>query len=329
MINLEHKLNKLLKSFLKKLCINREEVTETITEASRSNTYVETVNSKLADSLHLNVSKNYADTITSEFFRFIKPKILNQRFGLVDLVADITEENFYGKHSGLYIHGWTGERGIVGKIRYLVVAILYRNKIIPFYIEILSLGAFKAESLGKAIHYCNSLGLKIRNMFLDRGFYSGDIINTLQINKVNYLIFVPKNKFIKRMIDEKKEDCIIQHEIKYTKEKSVYKAISDYALIHDYLDYVWVFATNIKLKEITKYVSLYKKRWNIETMFRVHDEAKIKSKSVKPEIRLFYFVVSMLLLLIWNLYYKTEITFKKFVIDIHKEIELELRRSAC
>lgn len=308
----------LLISFLKKLCINREEVAEAISKASSTNSYVETVNPRVSDSLHWNLSRNYLETISAEFFRFAKPKIISQRFGLVDLVADVTEENFYGKHSGFYIHGWTGEKGVVGKIRYLVVAMLFRNKIIPFYIEILPLGAFKAESLGKAVELCNSLGLKIGSLLLDRGFYSGDIVDTLQLNKVKYLIFVPKNKFIKKALDKTKEDCIILHEIKYTKNKRVDYAVSDHVLLHNYFEHDWVFVTNIEFDNLTKYVSLYKKRWNIETMFRMHDEARIKSKSVKPEVRLFYFCISMLLLFIWNLNHKIIITFKLFVIKTYE-----------
>ena len=128
-----------MKSFLKKLCINREEVILAVSEASKENTYVENINECIADSLHWNINKNYSETITIEFFRFAKELIRKQRLGCVKLVADITEEDFYGKTSSLYIHGWTGEKGIVGKFRFLVVAILFRNQMIPFYISILPL----------------------------------------------------------------------------------------------------------------------------------------------------------------------------------------------
>ena len=309
------------KSFLKKLCINREEVILAVSDANRSNTYVETINPSIADSLHLDVNKNYPETITTEFFRFAKPLILKQRFGLVNLIADVTEEDFYGKKSSLYIHGWTGERGVVGKFRYLVVAVLFRNQITPFYLAILPIGAFKAEYLGKAVEYAGSLGLKINCLLLDRGFYSGDIINSLQMNNANYLIFVPKNKLMKCMLESVQGDAIIEHEIKYSKDKNLYLAETNIILVRGAEEYDWVFASNIFLQDAGKYISLYKKRWSIETMFRVHDEARIKSKSLKPEIRLFYFAVSMLLLLIWNLYFKTKITFKKFVIENYKQME--------
>lgn len=322
-------MKRLVKSFLKKLCINREEVILAVSEASKENTYVENINECIADSLHWNINKNYSETITIEFFRFAKELIRKQRLGCVKLVADITEEDFYGKTSSLYIHGWTGEKGIVGKFRFLVVAILFRNQMIPFYISILPVGAFKTEYLGKAIGYANNIGIKFSCLLFDRGFYSGDIIGTLQMKNANYLIFVPKNKAFKPMLESVEKQAVIEYRVKYSKNKSKHKAQTNITLIKNFKEHDWVFASNIFLQEARKYVSLYKKRWNIETMFRVHDEAKIKSKSTNPVIRMFYFTISMLLLLAWNLYHKTEITFKKFVRETYKQLEKTFNNDSC
>jgi len=309
-------------NFLKKLCINRAGViAEAITEASRSNTYVETINPSISDSLHWNISRDYPETLTTEFFRFTKELVRKLRLGTVTLVADITEENFYGSHTGLYFHGWTGERGIVARFHYLVVSVLYRNKIIPFYIAILPLGAYKAEYLGKAAELCRSMGINISSILLDRGFYSKDIIHTLQLAHAKYLVFVPKNNWVKRMLKEHPEDCILKHEFKLNKNKTIIPVKSNHIFFHEQPDYTWVFATNLHFSDLKKYVSLYKKRWNIETMFRVHDEARIKTKSIKPEIRLFYFIISMLFLLIWNLHHKEKTTFKRFIILICEELK--------
>lgn len=303
-------------------------IAEAITQASYGNTYVETVNPHISDSLHYHLNKNYPNTITTEFFRFVKPEILKQRLGVVDLIADVTEEDFYGDSCGFFLHGWTGEKGIKSKIRYLVVAIKYRNKIIPFYVSILPLGAFKADYLGKAVGYCNSLGIKINSILLDRGFYSGEIINAFENTGTKYLIFVPKNKSFRCMLESIDTSATITHEIYYTKNKSGCCANTNINFIKDCLDYDWIFASNIFFSDTRKYVFLYKKRWNIETMFRVHDEARIKSKSIKPEIRLFYFAVSMLILLIWNLYHKEKTTFKNFVFLIFEEIKQIVQKKA-
>ena len=159
---------------------------------------------------------------------------------------------------------------------------------------------------------------------LDRGFYSGDIVDTLTLKDINYLIFVPKKELFKFMLEGTDKSVIIEHEIPYTKSKSSHKAKTLIALVKDVEKYDWVFASNIFFRKAEKYVELYKQRWNIETMFRVHDEARIKTKSKNPVIRLFYFMVSMFLLLIWNLYKKAEFSFKRFVIFMYEAVKEEV-----
>ncbi len=306
------------KNFLKNLSIpNEEEYTKVVLEASSHNTYVETVSNK-ADSLHYNIAKGYVEYIDHQFYRLVKNKIKKLHLGLVDIVVDITSENFYGRSTGLYLHNWTGEEGVEAKYHYLVAGILFRNKIIPFYVVILRIGSFKAELLGKITDLCNNMQLKVRFMKLDRGFYSGEVIDELELKGMNYLIFAKKSTLFKCMLEVTDKSVIVKHEIKYKKDKSSHVAETNIALVKDVDGYDWCFATNLLLRDARKYVGLYRARWNIETMFRVHDEARIKSKSIKPIIRLFYFMLSMLLLLIWNLYAKELYGFKQFIILLDK-----------
>ena len=302
-------------SFIKKLSIPHEkEYTELLLKAvSHHNTFIETISDK-ADSLHYHLSKGYVEIIDRDFYWFASKLIKKQRFGFVEIIVDITEENFYGQSTGLRIHPWTGEKGVKGKFRYLVAGILFRNKILPFYVAILQRGAFKAELLGNVVALCNKMHLQVRCMYLDRGFYAGEVIDELELRGMNYIIFARKSSLFKYMLESVDKHAIIKHEIKYKKDKSSHRTETNIASIKNVNDYDWCFATNLILKDARKYVRFYRRRWNIETMFRVHDEAKIKSKSIKSIIRAFYFMVSMLLVLLWNLYAKQERTFKGFLI---------------
>ncbi len=305
-------LKKVFQRFLKNFSLP-EEVKKPVLKASESNTYVETVSNK-ADCLHYHLGKNYAEVLSKENSRFLKKIIRGRRFGAVKIIVDITEEDFYGKVDSLFIHPWPGKDGVVGKFRYMVAGILFRNKILPFYVSILRNGSFKAQFLGEIVDLCRSMGLNIKIMMLDRGFYSGDIIDVFSLKDINYLIFVPKKMLFKCMLEGSSKSIVIEHEIKYRQNKTTHRAETLIALVKEIQDYDWVFATNIFFRRAEKYVYLYKQRWNIETMFRVHDEARIKTKSKNPVIRLFYFMVGMFLLLIWNLYEKTSYTFKLFII---------------
>ena len=309
------------KNFLKKLSVpNEEEFAELLTEAASRNTYIETISNQ-ADSLHYHIAKSYVECSNEEFYNLVEKKIKKLHLGAVDIIVDITSENFYGKSTGLYLHNWTGKEGVQAKYHFLVAGILFRNKIYPFYVSILRIGSFKAQLLGKICDLCNKLNLKVRLMKLDRGFYSGEVVDELEIKGMSYLIFAKKSSLFKCMLEAADKSVIVKHEIKYKKDKSSHIAETNIALVKDVDGYDWVFATNLFLRDARKYVGLYRKRWNIETMFRVHDEARIKSKSVKPLIRLFYFMISMLILFMWNLCAKEICTFKRFIINLEQMLK--------
>ena len=316
------------KKCLKKLSVpNEEEFAKLLAEASSHNTYIETISNK-ADSLHYHIAKGYVEYSNEEFYNLVEKKIKKLHLGAVDIIVDITSENFYGKSTGLYLHNWTGKEGVEAKYHYLVAGILFRNKIYPFYVAILRIGSFKAELLGRICDLCGKLKLKVKLMKLDRGFYAGEIIDELELKGMNYLIFAKKSFLFRCMLEGTGKSVIVKHEIKYKKNKSSHKAQTDIVLVKNVDGYDWVFATNLFLRNARKYIELYRKRWNIETMFRVHDEARIKSKSVNPLVRLFYFMISMLLLFIWNLHAKNECPFKRFVINLEQMLKnFEFRRA--
>ena len=84
--------------------------------------------------------------------------------------------------------------------------------------------------------------------------------------------------------------------------------------IPDYLD--WAFATNMEEVNLESIISQYKIRWRIETMFRVQDECRIKTKSKRIEVRYFLFAYEQLIEAIWYLFYSKEVSFKRFLIEL-------------
>jgi hypothetical protein len=52
-------------------------------------------------------------------------------------------------------------------------------------------------------------------------------------------------------------------------------------------------------------------------MFRVQDEATIKSKFLNINVRYFLFAYEQLLEAIWYIYYSKKVSFKRFVIEMN------------
>ena len=70
----------------------------------------------------------------------------------------------------------------------------------------------------------------------------------------------------------------------------------------DYKGFDWIFASNIEYEKIFSYVRYYKKRWGIETTFRVQDEVRIKTKSLRPLIRFALFLFECMLYNLWQFF---------------------------
>jgi IS4 transposase len=161
-------------------------------------------------------------------------------------------------------------------------------------------------------------------MVFDRGFYISELIDYLEANKLKYLILVPEKKGrLKSYVENTNLLGKFKHEMKYSKDKSTWKPKTTIVICRDfYKDFYWLFATNINFRSRIEYIWHYKKRWQIETNYRVEDEARIKSKSSNHQIRFFYFLVSLLFHLLWIVHknVKDYVPFKRYLDIIEKEL---------
>ena len=115
----------------------------------------------------------------------------------------------------------------------------------------------------------------------------------------------------------------------YTKHKSKNKLVVRFVFIKCYKRYRrgkaydWIFATNVREKEKRFYVDRYKKRWGIETVFRVLDNIKIKTTIKKEIVRYFLNLFCCLLYNLWKLknLLGEHISLKNFVVCLVKTIE--------
>jgi hypothetical protein len=144
--------------------------------------------------------------------------------------------------------------------------------------------------------------------------------------KCPYLIFVPKHKDKKEILYPMKdnEQIAIYNEFKVNKNQSKYPSENILVFLKQIYDprseknYDWVFATNVEDILLDNIIATYKKRWRIETQFRVQDEARVKSKSKDMKIRYFLFLFEQMLQTIWICFYKDEVPFKEFLIELAK-----------
>ena len=300
------------------------ELIPSLLEASAYNTYIETVSNK-TDTLYLRCKESLISMMTYAYLNYIKG--LSAKFKLNDkpiiLAFDYTEEDFYGEVQGFDIHGWTGKDAITGKFKFLTCSIVSDD--IPEKIPLISIPIRIGHYKSSVILHCLSLIKEyigeIKLILFDRGFYDNDLMFELTKWNYPYLIFVRKLEEYKKLFEELEDKkTIFVHN--YTVSKNNNEGENYLAFLKQIYDsrsdknYDWIFATNVEKVALSNLLETYKKRWRIETQFRVHDEAKIKCKSKDMKVRYFLFMYEQMLQTIWICFYKDQVPFKKFLIDL-------------
>jgi len=305
------------------------ELAEPLLDSAAYNTYIETVGNK-ADTLYSRAKEGLTEMTTYSYLDYIKR--LSQKFNWkekeVMLAFDYTDEDFYGDVQGFNIFGWTGKDGVTGKFKFLTCSIISDD--IPEKIPLISVPILMGHYKSHVIIYCLDLIKeyigKIILILFDRGFYDKDLMYKLSQNKFPYLIFVPKTKDKQEILYpmDKGEQIAIYNEFKVNKDKSKYPGENILVFLKQIYDkksdneYDWVFATNVEEIELDTLIRTYKKRWRIETGYRVQDDATIKCKSKEMKMRYFLFVFQQVLQTQWVCFYKNEVSFKKFIIEMHE-----------
>ena len=296
-------------------------------ESAAYNSYLENVSNK-ADTIHLRVKESLISIMEHAYLSYIKR--ISDNISLsekeVILAFDYTEENFYGDVQGFDIHGWTKKDAVTGKFKFLTCSIISDD--IPEKIPLISipirLGHYKSSVILHCLSMIKKYVGKINLIMFDRGFYDKDLMYELTKIEYPYLIFVPKHKDKKEILYPMKieEQVAIYNEFTVNKNQSKYPGENILIFLKQIYDkrsdkkYDWVFATNVEEILLENLVILYKKRWRIETQFRVQDEARIKCKSTEMKIRYFIFLFEQMLQTIWICFYKDESSFKEFLIEM-------------
>src|SRR3989338_4707784 len=175
--------------------------------------------------------------------------------------------------------------------------------------------------------------IRIECVLFDRGFGWG-VIYKLQQLKVTYIVFWKKQgSWYKEPLKKLKkgEFCEIDKRYKYKRNKSVYWVTSKFVIVkqlkYEDKEFDWIFATNLNKKSAEKYVKWYKKRWGIETIFRVTDDIRVYTTSTNPTIRHFLFMFTCFVYNVWKFFqfFIDDLTLANFSTNMNKfMVEIEM-----
>lgn len=252
----------------------------------------------------------YFRAVVMQFLKMLKLYNRHRRFLLS---FDTTKDAFYGDVSkvkdSLYLHHGSIARGSEYYYEYLTVTITCVGKM-NYILDgvMIPMGCYIEDVVFDMIKFLLD-NIPVETVLFDRGFDSWGIIHKLQQLPVKYLIFWKKQgDWYKESLDELKdgEYTTIVHHGTYNRGKTTHKVSSRFVLIkqleYEGKIYDWLFATNLDKTTAASYVKQYKKRWAIETIFRVTDDIRIYTTSTDALTRYFLFMFTCLVYNIWKFF---------------------------
>ena len=172
----------------------------------------------------------------------------------------------------------------------------------------------KARIVEELVIEARRRGVRIRLLLLDKGFYSGEVIEKLKSLGVKFLIAVPRNSRVKEEIMDyyrTGEGRVRRFALKKGGEKvefnlSIHRLRKTKKGLRNILELYGAFATNLgprKALEAWRWIpEEYRRRWGIETGFRVGKGFRAKTTSTSEMVREIYHQYAVALENLWTLY---------------------------
>jgi len=218
-----------------------------------------------------------------------------------------------------------------------VATLHVRDFSLIIYCDILNTEDLLINHVKKIIYFViNDLKLNPQDVVIltDREFKNFEMIELFEKYNFNYIGFIPKNSKVKYYFEnkyEKGDNWKFNYFINYKIIPKLVIAEDEIITNSERKKVYYTFLTNLNFENPESYIKLYKKRWNIETRFRILKDVIIKTKSTSPKVRLFLFIIRCIIHNLWikirNNEYES-ISLKLFIIEIN-ELLHELEFYSC
>ena len=248
---------------------------------------------------------NIKDILSS--FRTINPeifKMMELKGKVHDVAIDFHHVPFCGDKNTPLIRGMKPKNGTSWGYEYCTLDIIGDDKLTLDVIPISALKKDYSILMELLFKRLETMSVKIGTVYLDKEFCNDDAISALAKLKINFIIACKLNKKIKMKLENfKKENGHKSTVFEYHFNENGAK-FNLVAVPHEKKEYI-LFATNKDVKSIEEFEKSipeeYKKRWNIETGYRVKNDFKIRTCTKSPVARTLFFIIQCTLYNILNM----------------------------
>jgi len=291
---------------------DRESIKKVIVLSSTMNSYVEGTASSIdvcGQTVRNNLKEQDPERVLKYNEEIIKKMKEMGAFRKPVIVAmDWHDIMFYGDSKAEGVKGTNHKNGSNWAYQFATAAVVMGDKRLTVAVTPVN-NESKVEHVKRLLSKVFELGIKVKILLLDSGYYTVDIINYLNANGIN---------FIMRAIGKFKEGDDLIYKTNSKRKKQNEQVTFRIVAVKDRNELL-VFATNtdLKPKAIRR---IYRKRWAIETSYRMINQFLPKTTSKLYSLRKLYFYLAVLLYNIWVfMNYKREkvtVQYVKFLLMI-------------
>lgn len=259
-----------------------------------------------ADTIFNYINCNNIDYILSSFRAINRDlfKSMNIESKVHDIAIDFHNIPFYGDENTPWIAGIKPKNGSSWGYSYCTLDIIGDVKLTLDVIAINGLNKNYSDLITFLFERLEKMQIKVGTVYLDKEFCNDDTISALTKLNANFVIAAKHNPKIMGILDNfKKENGPISTVFKYhfNKKGTEFNLVATHDEEKGYI----LFATNKDVKSIEKFEKTipeeYRKRWNIETGYRVKNDFKIRTCTKSPVARTLFFVIQCTLHNILNM----------------------------
>ena len=225
--------------------------------------------------------------------------------GKVDVAIDYTDHLYYGDKNTPMVMGTRPQRGTQYAYKYATINIVEEG--MRFTLMALPVTQLKTsrEVLERLVSYALEK-VNIRYVYVDRGFFSGACMRTLEKLGVKYIMPAVQHRRIKKIVENNEPVTVMDYKMTYRDRFTRRHVRFKLAIIKSNTnpENKVVFATNVYELNTRNAVAIcnnYSKRWGIETSYRVKNMFRTRTTSKNYQVRLFFFLFSVCLYNLWVL----------------------------
>ena len=285
-----------------------------------------------ADTIFNYIKENKIEDILSSFRKMNLElfKMMKLENNIHDIAIDFHDISYYGDKNTPGIRGIKLKNGSSWGKSFCTLDIIGTSHLTLDVIDINSLNKNYSLLIGSLFKRLKTIGVKTGTTYLDKEFFNTDVISKLDELKVNFVIAAKSNSVINRELKN--------HQKEYGNTSTIFEyrfqkggpSFNVVAIYNDKKKKYLLFATNKKAESIEKFEKMipeeYRKRWNIETGYRVKNEFKIRSCTKSPVARVLFFIIQCIMYNVLNMLKSVlEITAYELKSSINEDINKVVR----